>query len=500
MLPVVIHMFSIKENLQERGRFCLRTGSPFLFMENKKDRAIAFYIFIFFLIFYFISSSGHFYASDEEVMYFLTKSLATRGSIAIEEERWAGISSAIGREGKVYSISGIGQSLSAIPFYLAGTGIALFFPENKERILIFSVSLLNQFITALICVLIYLILRKFKYSSIASFSTVSFYGISTIAWPYSKYFFNVILTSFFLLLAFSLLCNSYKGPDFKKIILAGFALACSVLVRPETIILLPVFILYIYSRKDSHRMRAVWWFSGPVAIGTLLVLYYNFIRFGNIFEIGYPQDATFSTPVLTGVYGLLFSSGKSIFLYSPVLILSLALLPEFIRRHKNEGILVILLFLFSLFFYARWFNWHGGRCWGPRFLVPSTAFLILPAVQIFDQPLNSKRWPGIFALILFIAGLLIQLSAVLVNYNSYFDIIEEKVNINLNNTFFTPAFSPVFWQGKFLISMFKYNFSRLPDLWIFRIPSGSCVFLIEFLAGTALFLLLRKIHKLCFSS
>ena len=72
---------------------------------------------------------------------------------------------------------------------------------------------------------------------------------------------------------------------------------------------------------------------------------------------------------LTVYYGLLFSPGKSVFLYSPVLLLAVAGWPAFYRRHAPLASALVALWLLLLVS-LRASVWTGGLTWGPRFLLP----------------------------------------------------------------------------------------------------------------------------------
>jgi len=75
------------------------------------------------------------------------------------------------------------------------------------------------------------------------------------------------------------------------------------------------------SGKD-RRARDLAIFALPVLLFLALALGYNFMRFGSLFQTGYGGMAVFSTPLLVGLYGLLFSAGKSLFLYAPIVALA----------------------------------------------------------------------------------------------------------------------------------------------------------------------------------
>ena len=73
-------------------------------------------------------------------------------------------------------------------------------------------------------------------------------------------------------------------------------------------------------------------------------LWHNEIRYGHMLEFGYSvlwDQLGFSNPLLTGLWGLFLSPGKSFFLYSPVTILGVLSLPGFFRRKRNEAFLFI---------------------------------------------------------------------------------------------------------------------------------------------------------------
>ena len=57
----------------------------------------------------------------------------------------------------------------------------------------------------------------------------------------------------------------------------------------------------------------------PVVAAVLVTLYYNDVRFGNPLDTGYLRDDTLGIGSFwAGLAGLLFSPGRSVFLYSPI--------------------------------------------------------------------------------------------------------------------------------------------------------------------------------------
>jgi hypothetical protein len=134
---------------------------------------------------------------------------------------------------------------------------------------------------------------------------------------------------------------------------------------------------------------------GAVTTAFVAVLaWLNYSRFGSFFATGYsdqPEGIKFLIPV-EGLGGFLFTPGKSIFLYSPILILGVAALPTFYREERRLAAGILLGAGAFLLFESSWQNWEGGWCWGPRHVIQLTPLLLLPAGAVL-LPRVSER-PG----------------------------------------------------------------------------------------------------------
>ena len=74
--------------------------------------------------------------------------------------------------------------------------------------------------------------------------------------------------------------------------------------------------------------------GSPILVAILLVGAYNAVRFGSPAETGYGETAqAFTTPLYIGLYGLLLSPGKSVFLYAPILLAAIFGWFPLRRRH-----------------------------------------------------------------------------------------------------------------------------------------------------------------------
>ena len=123
-------------------------------------------------------------------------------------------------------------------------------------------------------------------------------------------------------------------------------------------------------------------FAIAVAVCGIIVLGYNALRSGNPLQTGY--DLTlFSPNILSGFYKLLFSPLRGLFVYSPILVLSLPGWWFFRKSYPAEAWLFAGLVGVTIGLFSAWSSGEG-LSWGSRFLIPVVPFLVIllaPLVQ-----------------------------------------------------------------------------------------------------------------------
>lgn len=414
-------------------------------------------IFFFFLSLYLLTASGHFYVADEALMILVTQSIVENHNFSIPK----GLpytSAIIGKDENLYSPTGIGQSIFVIPFYFLGKLLDKYLNLSHLNINIslFSISLFNSFITALTVLILFLFGLHF-FSSKTSLILAFFYGLGTYAWPYSKYFFNQPISALFSLISvFSIYLYS-KSQLSRHIFFCGLFLSLSFLVRIDNLIILPCVLLYflLYLKDQNLHLISLFKrltiFAIPVFFSLILIFLYNFIRFGDIFRTGYGAmiKEDFNLPIWYGIYGMLFSSGKSIFLYNPILLFSLFSWKGFYKNRPKEAILFLLIFLTFLFSYSQWSSWEGGGVWGPRFLIPTIPFLLIP-IGVFIEGIGF-RFKKTIIIGLFLISLFVQIIAISINFRTYIDIIKDKYKTDVFTCFYPPL-SPIVGSTKIFIN------------------------------------------------
>jgi 4-amino-4-deoxy-L-arabinose transferase-like glycosyltransferase len=394
---------------------------------------------------YLLTMSGHTYTSDEETMLAVAESLLARGSFALEPDFLMNYS-AQSPDGQRYSRYGPGQSLAIVPFLLFGQSVAAAAPDFASGLISrLFVLLLPALVTALTAWLLYAWVRALDYGPRIALGVGLLFGLTTLAWPYSRTLFSEPLATLLLVAcAYSL---RREGPAWW--LAAGAAAAAALAVKVPVLLAFPPLALYalLVSWRDTlaASLRAL---GGRVALGLLgallplgLLLLYNVQVLGQLFTSGYGSlnpTAELGTTWQTGVYGLLLSPGKGLFVFAPAMLLGVVGLACAWRRQWRETLLAVAMLAFHLVFYSRLDYWHGDGSWGPRYMVFVVPFLLLPAAGLLAT-LAAWRSRAGYALVgaLALLSFSIQLLPVVVNFNTYIQLSDQYTR------FFVPAASPL---------------------------------------------------------
>src|SRR6476620_253693 len=102
-------------------------------LKRRSDRLRALALFLCFAGFYILTTSGHFYAVDEETLYVLTESLGERHTFEVPRGAWGLVLSPVSPEpGPAYSIFPPGQPIAALPLFMLGRLVAPAFPVDQR--------------------------------------------------------------------------------------------------------------------------------------------------------------------------------------------------------------------------------------------------------------------------------------------------------------------------------------------------------------------------------
>lgn len=191
-----------------------------------------------------------------------------------------------------------------------------------------------------------------------------------------------------------------------RLVQAGAALAAMVAFRPNTVLLF-AFLLPLVGRRTGSWLR----FGLGLLPFVAPLLFYNTIAFGSPFRQGYgtahvrAQLTLDWHAVLEGTVGLLFSPGRGLFVYSPVLVFAVVGLVRGWRKplYVCSGAAAVIYILLA----ANSNEWYGGQSFGPRRLtdiLPLLAVLLVPALELID----GTRWLWTYAA-LFVWSVFVEL-------------------------------------------------------------------------------------------
>jgi len=386
-----------------------------------RDRSIAFLISAFLLACYLITYTGVIQSSDGLAMFATTESIVRRGELDANQLLWMDLQQgSYGPDGELYSRKGLGMPLLTLPLVL----LAKLWSNIG---LVQTALLLNPLLTAWTGAFLFRAGRRLGWTRAAAIFTALTFGLATLAWPYSQTFFSDPVSAWGLFAAFYCLLSFSQTGRKGSLFLAGIFWGLAYLARTINLLTLPIYllILFVVVRRFilkgfefttlQSALRRYWRetasFMIPVIISGVASLWWNWIRYGNVFDSGYLEVESFNGDWIAGIYGLLLSPARGLLWYSPILILSVPGAIWFWQKQRAILLMSLTLMLVYVLTYGKWFMWHGGFSWGPRFLVPALPFLALLIGPVFQwltvkengQPRTAMKWIGTITVALLVA-------------------------------------------------------------------------------------------------
>ncbi len=458
--------------------------------------------------FLLLLTQGFLNAFDSERMYSVAGGLAEFG----RPSRYPSLNG--------YTKYGFGLSLMGVPFYWLGK-LGTLAGGSYDAITRFTVSMTNLPVTAITCWLLYRASRRFAGTGV-SLAVAGTYLLATPALNYGRTFFSETAGGA-LLLAATLLVVPPPGevaPAPRRVVAAGALLGGMVWLKPAFALFLVapglvVVVLWLLAARSTEQKSppallrraatAVLLYSiGPLIAGVVQILY-DLLRYAPLADAwrrtGYEKEPGFTTPLFEGLGGLLFSPGKSLFLFAPPLLLVPLGLWLTYRRGLLSGrvaaVLVAAQTLASLLFNATWWAWTGNFAWGPRLIMPVLpllAWTLAPvgqyamrgAATAFGGIMNYKLRIAPRGLLwlwgtLVVLGALVSIPGALVNFQLYF---EEHGLVLAGDpgesaTIYDPAHSPLIEEPGYLLYGVTAAIQRptledagLPAAWDVLVPGA----------------------------
>jgi hypothetical protein len=257
----------------------------------------------------------------------------------------------------------------------------------------------------------------------------------------------------------------------KHLIYAGLAAAFLITTKVyNVVILLPtltwlVWVSFFRNKENLVEViKRLILFLMPVFPFVLIVLFLNYLRFGSFLSTGYPQATAIEIiPIYQGLYGFLFSYGKSIFIYNPVLILAVISMSRLIKQREHLAIGIGLIFLMYIGFLSFFPFWMSGP-WGTRYLLPviSLMMLVLPfgLKRLGEQTGKIKK--AVLILMIF-SGFLINLPSMLIDVCKWEMVGKNTGAFSRYEMTYQPKLSQVAGSWRLLISSFNKTIKGKSD-------------------------------------
>jgi len=384
-------------------------------------RAVAFVVFL--AAAYFIYPESQ---VNVDTHLFLTVSIVDRGALNIDP--FSRLTEDIASwHGHHYTDKAPGLSLLGAPVYALTKLVLLHgqpFTATLQRTPVHGMDVYVRYIlalafaavpTAIIAWLLYKLLGRMGASRGWCAGLALTYGLGTIARPFAGLFFS---HQFSALLCFGAFALAFRLR--REEISDRFALVIGLLLGYTLITEYPAAIaaaaIAAYVLAIPRRGRRLGLGLGLGVLPSLVIgAVYNTLAFGNPLRIGYGHLAGpmklrigqaqglfgVTYPHLDAIWGTTFSPYRGLFFLSPVLLLALPACVALVRRPgwRAEGLLCGAIAGGFLLFNMSYFAWTGGASMGPRQLLASVPFFVLPLGELVrsGRSLGWRRVTGALA-------------------------------------------------------------------------------------------------------
>lgn len=429
-------------------------------------------LFLLIFIVYFFFSSG-FPWIEALYQFEVAGSLCSDFSLGIFKKNF---SYSVFNQGRWYDPHGLTNVFYFTPLVLGQLALKRIAHLNlAPEITLFLCSIWGIFAATAACVAFFSLLVRLKINLRVAICVTLLLAFFTLFFVYARIAYEGNLNTLFLLLVIYLLCTLRTQTRQSLFHSAGVGFFSGLMLNTRIelslvlVFLISAYVIFLsFFYRRFFILLVYFLFLAPFLF---LWGWYNYQRTG----IWYLTPLMFTTLVMSrgifslqnipeGLKGLFLSLGGSIFVFSPILLLSFLGWPRFFCRHKKESVFLASLIMICILSIATIRDWFGLFCWGPRYTLEITPLMMIPLA--FWLAGFSKK--NIFLKIGFLTlagySLLIQLAGVLVNWHARLLL---RINtVGYNNFFFTLQDSQ--WLdalGTLFVNIWNLFFS-----WLYQLP------------------------------
>lgn len=419
---------------------------------------IAIGLFLLVLGCYVLTSPGRIDLIDGQVRFDVAYNWLTQGRPVVRDPWVGSIKGVAGLGGAVYSNYGAPASVLSMPLVWLGLHRA----HSDIQTTQFLFSLTSPLVGALIAPVLFLIYLEL---GVAKRSALFWTGVSmfaTMIWPSSCTTLDNAQNAFFAVAAVYFALLSARRGTAAYASIGGLAAGVLLLYQEYFVLIIPAMALATLGKRENDAperfpleprettrptksagtqlprkvaefIQEAWrepgdartsclrycWFMAGAGVGLILSLAYNEMRFGSLLHSGKVQAAVQSYPLfgnpLAGFLTVLISPGKSVFLYSPPLVLGILGLRGLFRCAPLLAAAIVTASV-TLVLFISCISFAGGDwCWGPRYLTPLLPLLAI-AFPFATEHLGKRQLiPVLVGL-----GLIVQVLALSADNQRFF--------------------------------------------------------------------------------
>lgn len=356
-------------------------------------------IFFAFFAFFLLTSSRERAWGDANPVFEVAQSLLAKGTVSVDV-RWPADAEP-GRAGKYYAFQPLLGSLVHVPGAALRGAVRGLWPESPrldDLSMPWAVHLGPAALGAFVCVLFFGLCRRHGISpGISTVATVTL-GLASGIWVYARSPYTEIAQAACFNAFLVELIETLRDPNARNARRMGLWAGLLINTKVVFAAALPgpaLLIAWTLRRNPRLLLVVLLWAGAAMLPGIALCLYYNWLRFGSVLNAGYNEHygaILFERGRLwSGLWGLFLSPGKSIFLYSPPILVALFGLRPLWREHRTTALAFLVTGLPMVLLYGKLVVWHGDWSWGPRYLTFLLPMAIFPAALVLQQLAREHR-------------------------------------------------------------------------------------------------------------
>jgi hypothetical protein len=250
----------------------------------------------------------------------------------------------------------------------------------RSTVLVEPVALLCAWVAIVLTMLAFVsIARSFGASTLTTIVAVVLTFLGTPLWNYARALFAEPFALACLLGAYAL---HLKG---RRVWLAGLLCGMALLLKATFIMVVAPLGFALLLQK---RWKDTLIFGAPLIAAVGVTMLFNHAMFGTYLQG--PQQ-WLKGDIVTGAVGLMTSTQHGLLPFAPVAVCSAIGWPALLREHRRPALVALASVVGLYALIAAFGLWHGGYCYGPRYLVPVLPLMMLGLLTRL-RTLPLKPW------------------------------------------------------------------------------------------------------------